>query len=146
MVCWDLTLGWSLAGPDSSLQNAAEKVNFIKSAYPASDDEVIDANAPMCHLCKNDFGDLYGDPCSTEPSLNDMKATEIIDNSLKLVDGKFCCALSWKSSDIKLGDNRALAEKRFEYLKRKFTKDPDLFVKPAARGTISCPAVRAPMK
>ena len=50
-------------------------------------------------------------------------------DTVRMVNGRYQIALPWISDDVILPNNRALAEKRLMYLKRKFVEDPDLFQK-----------------
>ena len=79
-------------------------------------------------LWKTDFGDSV---VSTKPcqSVEDKKAVELMERSLKKVNGHFQVALPWKSYPPSLPNNGEMAERRCQLLKRRLLKDEDLLLK-----------------
>ena len=79
-------------------------------------------------LWKTDFGDTL---VNTRPShsVEDKRALEIMENSFVKVNGHYQVALLWRSYPPHLHDNRELAAKRCELLKRRLLKDGDLAIK-----------------
>ena len=79
-------------------------------------------------LWKTDFGDSV---VSTKPcqSVEDKKAVELMERSLKKVNGHFQVSLPWKSYPPSLPNNREMAERRCQLLKRRLLKDEDLLLK-----------------
>ena len=79
-------------------------------------------------LWKTDFGDSV---VSTKPcqSVEDKKAVELMERSLKKVNGHFQVVLPWKSYPPSLPNNREMAERRCQLLKRRLLKDEDLLLK-----------------
>ena len=49
--------------------------------------------------------------------------------TLQKVDGHLSLGLLWKDDKVDLEDNRSVALRRLEGLKRRFMADPDLFLK-----------------
>ena len=79
-------------------------------------------------LWKTDFGDTLIDsrPC---PSIEDKKALKMMEDSVKKIDGHYQVALPWKLYPPDLPNNRDLALRRCELLKRRLSKDKDLLSK-----------------
>ena len=62
-------------------------------------------------------------------SVEDQKATKIIENTISKIDGHYQIGLLWKQEDPSLPFNRIAAEARLHHLKRRFSHDPDLEAK-----------------
>ena len=62
-------------------------------------------------------------------SREDRLALKIMKDSIKIVSGHFQLPLLWRHKNVFLPDNRAMAEKRLESLKRRFSKDESLHKK-----------------
>ena len=63
------------------------------------------------------------------PSLEDKRALEIMENSLKWIDGHYQVALPWQCNPPFLPINRKMAERRCALLKKRLQSDSDLLVK-----------------
>jgi hypothetical protein len=76
-------------------------------------------------LWKTDFGDTL---VSTRPShsVEDKKALELMEKSFTKVNGHYQVALPWRSYPPRLHNNRELAVRRCELLKRRLQRDGDL--------------------
>ena len=79
-------------------------------------------------LWKTDFGDTL---VNTRPShsVEDKRALQMMENSFVKVNGHYQVALPWRSYPPNLHDNRELAVKRCESLKRRLLNDGDLAAK-----------------
>ena len=64
-------------------------------------------------------------PSLKSMSVQDHKATEIIENTISKVDGHYQIGLLWKQEDPSFPFNRIAAEARLHHLKRRFSRDPD---------------------
>ena len=62
-------------------------------------------------------------------SREDRLALKIMMDSIKIVNGHFQLPLLWRHKNIFLPDNRAMAEKRLESLKRRLSKNESLHKK-----------------
>ena len=62
-------------------------------------------------------------------SMEDHKATKIIEDTISKVDSYYQIGLLWKQEDPSLPFNRIVAEARLRHLKRRFYRDPDLEAK-----------------
>ena len=62
-------------------------------------------------------------------SVEDKRALEMMEQSLKRKDGHFQVALPWREKPVKIPNNKPMAEKRLESLKRRLKKDGELFDK-----------------
>ena len=60
-------------------------------------------------------------------SVNDRRALGIMEKSIKQVDGHYQVALPWKSDQISFPNNRIMALRRLNQLKKRFLKDPAFF-------------------
>ena len=76
-------------------------------------------------LWKTDFGGSVVETKSC-PSVEDKKALEIMEGSLKTVDGHYQVALPWRCYPPYLPNNKNMAEQRCQLLKRRLLKNKDL--------------------
>jgi hypothetical protein len=79
-------------------------------------------------LWKTDFGDTIVDT-RPGPSVEDKRALEMMEDSIQKVNGHYQVSLPWKSYPPDLPNNRALAVRRCELLRRRLLKDGDLLLK-----------------
>ena len=79
-------------------------------------------------LWKTDFRDSVVSS-STSPSIEDTKALEKMERSLKMVDGHFQVALPWRTDPPYLPNNRSMVERRAALLRKRLLRDQDLFSK-----------------
>ena len=82
----------------------------------------------MERLWKTDFGDSVL-RLEVSPSLEDKRALEIMEKSMKRVDGHYQVALPWRCDPPYLPNNRLMAEKRCALLKKRLEKDKELLEK-----------------
>ena len=66
---------------------------------------------------------------STSPSIEDKKALETMERSLKMVDGHYQVALPWNTDPPYLPNNRSMVERRAALLRKCLLRDQDLFSK-----------------
>jgi len=62
-------------------------------------------------------------------SVEDKRALAVMGSSAKLVDGHYQLALPWRKPAPKLPNNRVMAERRLQLLKKRFLQDSKLFEK-----------------
>ena len=63
----------------------------------------------------------------TSPSIEDKKALENMERSLKMVDGHYQVALPWRTDPPYLPNNRSMVERRTALLRKRLLRDQDLF-------------------
>ena len=117
-------LGWTIYGKDATSQRPTRvMVNFIRQEHPpdVSCQQVLKA-------LTGDFEDI-GAPQERCMSVEDKRALDIMQKTVKEVDGHLSLGLLWKDDKVDLEDNRSMALRRLEGLKRRFMADPDLFLK-----------------
>ena len=59
-------------------------------------------------------------------SREDMYAVDILQRTMKVLDGHYETGLLWRSEEVELPNNRCEAERRMQTLKRKFFREPGL--------------------
>lgn len=79
-------------------------------------------------LWKTDFGDSLM-KLTVSSSFEDTRVLEIIENSLKRVDGHYQVALPWRWDPPFLPNNCKMAERRCALSKKRLQSDNDLLVK-----------------
>ena len=79
-------------------------------------------------LWKTDFRDSVVSS-STSPSIEDKKALEKMERSLKMVDGHYQVALPRRTDPPYLPSNRSMVERRAALLRKRLPRDQDLFSK-----------------
>ncbi|XP_077969936.1 uncharacterized protein LOC144424470 [Styela clava] len=113
--------GWTLFGPDilhgnSETEEVCDSFSNANCVFHISNPIVNDCDsfsAPMCKVCAHEFADINCDPCLTGLSVNDK--------------GRLQIGLPWKSDNVKLPNNKRMAETRLRSLKRRFETDNDFF-------------------
>ena len=134
-------------------ENLSYNINATKSTKPANEYADNDRHKPMnCEDCgrdrgrgieqpyqtndeilseqlerlwKTDFGDMTVD-IKVEASVEDRKALDIVEKSLRIEDGHFQAALPWRTDQPDLPNNKQMAERRLRSLKNRLTKDSKL--------------------
>ncbi|XP_077970379.1 uncharacterized protein LOC120343863 [Styela clava] len=127
--------GWTLFGPDilhgnSETEEVCDSFSNANCVFHISNPIVNDCDsfsAPMCKVCAHEFADINCDPCLTGLSVNDKRALEIMEKTTTTVDGRLQIGLPWKSDNVKLPNNKRMAETRLRSLKRRFETDNDFF-------------------
>ena len=61
------------------------------------------------------------------PSLEDKRALEILNQTIKRVDDHYSVGLPWKEEEPKLPNNRKMALERLNGLKKRFQNDSEVF-------------------
>jgi hypothetical protein len=115
-------LGWCVIGPTRTDEGGTKErrsVNFLSSVQNDMDNQI----SRFLELDSIGVGEVPG------MSVEDRKAMKILEESTKLVDGKFEVGMLWRHENPWLPDNRSTAEARLNSLKRKLVKDPKLHEK-----------------
>ena len=76
-------------------------------------------------FCNMEFAETQ-DTDKTTLSREDQRALQVMNESVTLKDGHYEVALPWKKTTPKLPNNRAMAERRLKFLKKRLDKDPQL--------------------
>ena len=79
--------------------------------------------------CQFDYGDRSCDPEVLLPSLDDVRAENVMKDSCKFVDGHYQMRVPWKEGCPNLPNNRTMALSRLRSLGRRLVRDNELFVK-----------------
>ena len=117
------SLGWVLFGPALCCQCFAEVGNnsvadtCMHVILP--ENAKIDPNLPPLEY-------EVGCGLNHDHSREDRLAHKIMKDLIKIVNGHFQLPLIWRHKNVFLPDNRAMAEKRLESLKRRLSKDKSL--------------------
>lgn len=106
-------LGWTVNGPLGANSDTQEKV--VNRISVVKLDEVWEQQF------KSDFPECIRD--EHEPSKEDDQFMELVTKSCKLVNGHYSIGLPFRTSQIRMPDNRSVAEQRTLNLKRRFKKD-----------------------
>ena len=120
------SLGWVLFGPALRCQCCAEVGN--DSATDTCMHVTLPENAKVDpSLPPHEYE--VGCGLDHDNSREDRLALKIMKDSIKIVNCHFQLPLLWRHKNVFLPDNRAMAEKRLESLKRRFSKDESLHKK-----------------
>lgn len=104
-------LGWSIAGPLTCDAKGKTSVNFLS----------VGMEDQMERFWKiEDYGASKSD--DKPLSIEDKRALKILEDTTRIVDGHYEVGLLWKDDQPQLPNNRTLAEKRVELLRRRLTK------------------------
>ena len=113
-------LGWVLFGRDffRAEEEVVDHVTFI-AAHKL--DIVAEAICP----CQFEHADLFGESDQLLPSLDDEKASKIMESSCELREGHYCMRLLWKDGCPKLPNNYNMAFSRLKVLGHRLSQEPD---------------------
>ncbi|KAK6168653.1 hypothetical protein SNE40_019845 [Patella caerulea] len=120
-------LGWMILGRLGREKIDSDySVNFIQVTDVSDQDRSM--RYQLDRLWNHEFKDLEVDN-KVCLSVDDKLALELVENSLKLEDGVFVVPMPWKHQPPELPNNKQLASKRLEGLKKRFIRDPELYLK-----------------
>ena len=107
------SLGWNIAGPLTGKKRRETAVNFISIGHQA--DDLIERFWKIA-----DYGTTKpgGKPLSVE----DKRALQITKDTTTFVDGHYEFGLLWKCDNPQPPNNRSLADKRAQSLRRRLAK------------------------
>jgi hypothetical protein len=109
-------LGWILLGPLSGIENNGSAV-FRATC-------TTDIETKIETMYNTEFSDLDDSPAH---SVDDQKALEFVQGSMKIVNNHLEIGLPWRANKALLQNNRSIAVRRLDGLEKRFTKDPQLF-------------------
>ena len=107
-------LGWVLNSPLGRTAPKSSTAHFIQ-VEKTLDQQFRD-------YCNLEFNDTVCE--SKAMSLNDQRALDIMEDSVKLENGHYEIALPWKTYPPNLRNNRTVAERRLELLKKRLRREP----------------------
>ena len=113
-------LGWTISGPLPDHLRTSEKVFHT---YVQPPDEELN-NRVKSWWRIEDFGCKY--EVEAQRSVEDEKAMHTLEESTKLVDGRYEVPLLWKKNCESLENNRAVAEHRLVLLEKRLQRDINL--------------------
>jgi len=125
-VCTPLV--WTLMGPLNSCDRDCFSVNFVRY-----DDKTL--HQQMESIFRSDF-DKPMLSSKVAMSVEDQRALAQMENSLKLVNGRYQLQLPWRHKSVNLPNNHEFALGRLHYLKKRLQRDLHLFEK--YRDIINC--------
>ena len=111
-------LGWLIMGPGKG-SSTYKQIGCIRR-----DEEI---RLMIENLYDKGFDDLH--EIGANPSEEDRQAIIAVEQSIEHNEGRFCVSLTWRTTPDALPNNHELVMRRLECLKRRFLRDPELFVK-----------------
>ena len=113
-------LGWTLKGPaQTGSYKPQQHINYI----PRRDDDI---HTTLERMYDHDFPEIAADHHKA-PSIKEMKALAIMEDSTQLVDGHYQIRLPWNDGKPNLPDNLRMAERRLAIQGKKFKNVLHLF-------------------
>ena len=113
-----MLLGWTLIGPLSSTNHRVASVNFLSGGLEP-------LSVQIERMYNADFRETTVSSKEMMSS-EDRRALAIMESTVQIVDGHYQLSLPWKYENPNLPNNRAMALKRLDLLKRRLEKDVDL--------------------
>ena len=117
--------GWCVAGPTNKGEDNSKPVALSVFEFDVTKEgSVMGLHQQVEKFWDSEshgFGNV-GDSCD---SREDRRALEILNNTTKLKNGRYEVGLLWRNSDPQLPNNRSLAERRLQQLKRRFDRSPE---------------------
>ena len=111
--------GWTLTGSVSGL--VPGQVRDVMLIHRATEESVL-CDAVKDWWATESFGSMFEGQVSR--SQDDLRAQAMLDKMTKLQDGHYEVGLLWKKDDLKMPDNRRMAERRLQSLERSLSRDP----------------------
>ena len=112
--------GWTINGPLGRNRRTYRSTNYIRNDNTLS--------KQFEKFCNAEFNDSSFDN-KLAMSVEDLRAVNIMETSIQLVNGHYELAMPWKHFPPHLPNNRPLAEHRLRLLKKRLVRNPDLFAK-----------------
>lgn len=121
-------LGWTLMGPMDRVdyKECRHSVNFTRVVSVEREEDVL--MQQLERFWKTDNAGLIPDS-KVSMSVEDKRAIAVMESSAKMVDGHYQIALPWREQVPNLSNNRVMAERRLDMLKKRFLQDAELFEK-----------------
>lgn len=118
-------LGWTLIGPmeKTECKKSHFHVNFTRIVNVKPEDVLMQQ---VERFWRTDNAGVIPDG-KISMSVEDKRALAVMESTVKLVDGHYQLALPWREPVPKLPNNRIMAERRLELLKKRFLRDSKLF-------------------
>ncbi|KAK3734270.1 hypothetical protein QZH41_008857, partial [Actinostola sp. cb2023] len=122
-------LGWTVTGPLKGRTTRRAEVNYLHVDQVLGCDEPESVLTPietqLERLCNSEFTESTAEirECM---SLEDRRPKAIMDNTVTFVNGHYQIGLPWKYDAPQLPNNRPMAERRLELLKKRLLRDPVL--------------------
>jgi len=113
-------LGWCIFGADYKACTGPENVCGVSIRLEPALSE--DFGERVLRVLEQDFADINV-PQVAAPSRNDQKALHKMESTCEKVGEHYQMALPWKNEETKLPDNRAMAQRRLNTLKKKLEAD-----------------------
>ncbi|KAF8563478.1 Zinc knuckle [Paragonimus westermani] len=107
-------LGWMLLGPLGSHEGGLSAVNCLQRADASIAEQIK-------KIYSAEFADTEKFTCPR--SMEDDNAVRVVRNTTQLTNGHYVVPLPWRHPEMRMPNNRTVAEKRLEYLKRRFIRD-----------------------
>ena len=114
-------LGWVLNGPLCRNEVQTPTKNFVQA-----DNRL---NQLFESFCNMELNDVNYEPVGISMSQNDKRALEIMESTVKMVNGHYEIGLPWRNNPPHLQNNRQQASQRLRSLKKRLQHDPDLLDK-----------------
>ena len=115
-------LGWVLFGPDDKHRpHTDDRMDCLNLVAVDKLDLVTREICP----CQFEHVDLFSEDDTCLPSIDDGKATKVMESSCELVDGHYSMRLPWRDGCPRLPNNRSIALNRLKSLGRRLMKEPE---------------------
>ena len=120
-------LGWTIYGTDNGNREISATPRVIVNFVDVEESPEQSCNQ-LLDILSSDFQDL-GLPEKPYPSIEDKRATEILNKTVKKVVNHYSVGLLWKENNPQLPNNRDMALQRLQGMKKRFNANPQLFEK-----------------
>ena len=111
-------LGWTLIGPLGSTNHCGASINFLSGGQEPLSGQIE-------RMYNADFTETTASSKELM-SIEDRRALAIMESTVQMTDGHYQLSLPWKYENPCLPNNRTMAVKRLDLLKRRLQKDEDL--------------------
>ena len=120
-------LGWTIYGTDNGNREISATPRVIVNFADVAESPEQSCN-PLLDILSRDFQDL-GLPETPYSSIEDKRATEILNKTVKKVGDHYFVGLLWKENNPHLPNNRDTALQRPQGMKKRFKANPQLLEK-----------------
>ncbi|XP_028413784.1 uncharacterized protein LOC114536629 [Dendronephthya gigantea] len=113
-------LGWTITGPMP--EHVRDSETILSIHVPPPDEELH--NKVKFWWRTEEFGCKYD--IDTQRSIEDEQAMRFLEETTKIVGGRYEVGLLWKDKHSTMQENRHVAEQRLKLLDKRLQRDPDL--------------------
>lgn len=117
--------GWCVAGPTNKEEDNSKPVALSVFEFDCTKEGSVKGLHQQVEKFWDSESHRFGNIDDSCDSREDRRALEILNTTTKLKNGRYEVGLLWRNRNPQLPNNRSLAERRLQQLKRRFDRSPE---------------------